>query len=113
MFLADQYVQQDHFSPCAILRNVIAMKYDAKLYRETPRDSSDSCAAQRNGRFMNMHVNAAAGLLESRTASGQHTGQFFLGPREDSPPSAKDKAPGEKQMPPTPYVPLAVASESA
>jgi len=39
--------------------------------------------------------------------------EVFLGPREDSPPSAKDKAPGEKQMPPAPYVPLAVASESA
>lgn len=37
----------------------------------------------------------------------------FLDSREDSPPSAKDKAPGEKQMPTGPYVPLAVASESA
>jgi hypothetical protein len=113
MFLADQYVQQDHFFPCAILRNVIAMKCDAKLYRETPRDSSDSW---RNTTQRQVHEDACeccgwtAGISDG---FGTTYRAVFLGPREDSPPSAKDKAPGEKQMPPAPYVPLAVASESA
>lgn len=50
-------------------------------------------------------------LPELRISTPHQAG--FLDPREDSPPSAKDKAPGEKQMPTGPYVPLAVASESA
>jgi len=116
--LSDQYVHQDQFLsifPCAVLRNVTAMKGDAKLSRETP-GVSDSCTTRRgsSGRCI---WNAAAGILDGFRATGG-TGSravfFFSWPPEDSPPGAKDKAPGEKQMPPAPYVPLAVgASVSA
>jgi hypothetical protein len=70
-------------------------------------------------RFRKMHdVNGwIAGISDSfiiqKKAAGAPHQAGFLDPREDSPPSAKDKAPGEKQMPTGPYVPLAVASESA
>jgi len=88
-----------------------------RLSRETPEDS-DSCTTRRgsSGRCI---WNAAAGILDGFRATGgtggASPGQFFFSwPPEDSPPGAKDKAPGEKQMPPAPYVPLAVgASVSA
>ena len=84
--LSDQYVHQDQFLsifPCAVLRNVTAMKGDAKLSRETP-GVSDSCTTRRgsSGRCI---WNAAAGILDGFRATGgtggPPPGQFFLGPR--------------------------------
>lgn len=71
--------------------------------------------AQRNGAVQgdaSCMWNAAAGILDGFRVTGGPRASFYR-PPEDSPPGAKDKAPGEKQMPPAPYVPLAVASESA
>jgi len=66
------------------------------------------------GQFGEMHMERCGwnlGRLQSYRRNGRAPSRaVFSRPPEDSPPGAKDKAPGEKQMPPAPYVPLAVAA---
>ena len=100
------------FFPCALLRNVTASN------KAEPRNARGlGFLHDATRQFGEMHMERCGwnlGRLQSYRRNGLPGSFFFSWPPEDAPPGAKDKAPGEKQMPPAPYVPLAVgASVSA